>query len=84
VVTVGGTLGPDLRRYLSERRLALPVYEDPREELEKALGKWGTPEYYVLDGEGRVRFGPLRSSHLSRVPALLELVADDERGIARH
>jgi thiol-disulfide isomerase/thioredoxin len=83
VVTVGGPLGPELRRYLRERRLALPVYEDPREELEKALGKWGTPEYYVLDGEGRVRFGPLRSSHLNRVPALLSLVADENGGAAR-
>lgn len=80
VVTVAEPLGPGFRRYLRDKRLALPVYEDPHEELEKALGKWGTPEYYVLDAEGRVRFGPLRSWHLSRVPALLELLADEEAG----
>jgi hypothetical protein len=45
-----------------------------------ALGKWGTPEYYVLDADGRVRFGPLRSWHLTRVPALLDLLADDGGG----
>ncbi|MEW5931831.1 MAG: TlpA disulfide reductase family protein, partial [Gemmatimonadota bacterium] len=83
VVTVAEPLTPEFRRYLRERRLTLPTYEDPWEELEKALGKWGTPEYYVLDGEGRVRFGPLRSWHLNRVPALLSLVADQEKGVAR-
>ena len=67
---------PDFRRYLSDRRVTLPVYEDPRGELEKAVGKWGTPAYYVLDGDGRARFGPLRSSHLTRVPALLALLAE--------
>lgn len=80
VVTVAEPLGPDFRRYLREQRLTLPVYEDPREELEKALGKWGTPEYYVLDADGRVRFGPLRSWHLTRVPALLDLLADEGGG----
>jgi thiol-disulfide isomerase/thioredoxin len=80
VVTVAEPLGPAFRGYLREKRLTLPVYEDPHEELEKALGKLSTPEYYVLDGDGRVRFGPLRSWHLSRVPALLELLADEEAG----
>jgi thiol-disulfide isomerase/thioredoxin len=80
VVTVSEPLGPDFRRYLREQRLTLPVYEDPREELKKALGKWGTPEYYVLDADGRVRFGPLRSWHLTRVPALLDLLADEGGG----
>jgi thiol-disulfide isomerase/thioredoxin len=83
VVTVAEPLTPDFRRYLRERRLTLPTYEDPREELEKALGKWGTPEYYVLDGEGRVRFGPLRSRHLNRVPAMMELLAGEEQGAVR-
>ncbi len=82
VVTVAEPFGPGFRRYLREQRLTLPVYEDPREELERALGKWGTPEYYVLDGDGRVRFGPLRSWHLTRVPALLDLLADDGGGDA--
>jgi hypothetical protein len=79
-VTVAEPLGPGFRRYLREKRITLPIYEDPHDELGKALGKWGIPEYYVLDGEGRVRFGPLPLWHLSRVPALLELLADEEAG----
>ena len=75
VVTLTERSTPDFRRYVREKGLTLPVYTDPGEELDRALDRWGTPEYYVLDGRGRGRFGPLPSWHLSRVPAQMAVLA---------
>ncbi|HEX2190885.1 MAG TPA: redoxin domain-containing protein [Longimicrobiaceae bacterium] len=77
VVTVSEAPTPGFRRYLQERGITVPVYTDPAEELDRALGRWGTPAYYVLDGRGRVRWGPIPSSHLARVPALMALLAEE-------
>jgi peroxiredoxin len=73
VVTLTENLTPEFQEYLSEHDLMLPIYTDPQKELEKALGQWAIPEYYVLDGEGNVRFGPLHS--LAKVPAQMAMVA---------
>jgi hypothetical protein len=75
VVTLTENLTPEFQDYLSEHDLMLPIYSDPEKELEKALGKWGVPEYYVLDGEGNVRFGPLYS--LAEVPAQMAVVGGE-------
>lgn len=79
VVTVTEHPTPEFRRYLSEHGLTLPIYTDPQKELGQALDQWGTPEYFVLDPEGIVRFGPLL--YLEAVPAQMAVVAAaDEAG----
>ncbi len=72
VVTIAEPPSPEFSRYMSAKGITFPVYHDVRNELTQALGQWGTPEYYVLDGEGRVRFGPLRE--LFEVPAQINVV----------
>lgn len=42
--------------YLDENGFDLPVLFDVRGALGQALNNWGTPQYYVLDGAGRLRF----------------------------
>jgi hypothetical protein len=34
----------------------MPVYSDSKEDAWKAFNNWGTPQYYVLDQQGRIRF----------------------------
>jgi len=42
--------------YLEATGLDLTVLFDVDGELGRALNNWGTPQYYVLDGAGRLRF----------------------------
>ena len=42
--------------YLEAGGFDLTVLFDVDGELGRALNNWGTPQYYVLDGEGRLRF----------------------------
>ena len=83
VVTVAEPMTPEFQRYLHEQRLTLPVYEDPFTELEEGVRHWGTPGYYVLDGDGNLRFGPLKE--LSTVPAQMAVAESltRARGAAR-
>jgi hypothetical protein len=74
VVTIAEPLTPEFRRYLRDEGLTLPVYEDPWNDLEEAVRNWGTPSYYVLDGDGTLRFGPLK--RLSTVPAQMAVVEE--------
>lgn len=76
VVTVSEAPTPEFRRYLAERRLTFPVYADAFRELSPALGQWATPEYYVLDAGGHVRFGPHRD--LSAIPAQMAVLGARE------
>jgi peroxiredoxin len=46
----------DLQRFLAERKLTFSVYADPWREASRAFSQWGTPSYFVLDADGRVRF----------------------------
>ena len=46
----------DVRQFLSDKELTLPVYHDTRGEAKLALDSWGTPEHFLLDQLGRVRF----------------------------
>jgi peroxiredoxin len=46
----------DLRRFLAEQKLTFPVYGDAWREASRGFSQWGTPAYFVLDGDGLVRF----------------------------
>jgi len=47
---------PDLKAFLTEKHVATPVYLDSWHEAGRAFNQWGTPYYYVVDAEGRIRF----------------------------
>jgi hypothetical protein len=58
-------------RWLAERHFDLPVYFDRDHSARLALAQWGTPEFFVLDGRGRLRY---RMTTLSSVGAEVESV----------
>ncbi len=47
---------PELAEFLDEQGLDLPIYHDVFKEAGLALKQYATPQYYVLDGRGRLRF----------------------------
>ncbi|MEJ2186823.1 MAG: zf-HC2 domain-containing protein [Gemmatimonadota bacterium] len=47
---------PDLEQALSRLRVPFPVYTDRKAQASRDFVPPGTPTYYVLDGEGRIRF----------------------------
>lgn len=46
----------ELDRFLQESGVDLPLYHDMRREATRAFNSWGTPEYFITDREGRIRF----------------------------
>jgi len=52
--------------YLTQNPAKVPVYFDVSNAARQAFGQWATPEYYVLDSRGVVRF---RHSRLDLVLA---------------
>ncbi len=56
IVIVNDRPSSELAAYLEQNHFSLPIYRDPRHEARRALGQWGTPEMFVLDGRGRLRF----------------------------
>lgn len=59
---------------LAAQRLDFPAYRDQNNEARLAFAQWGTPEYFVLDGTGRIRF---RLTTLANAAA--QLASVDER-----
>ena len=47
---------PDFESFIAERGANLSIYHDTRKEAALAFNKWGTPQYFVLDPTGRIRF----------------------------
>jgi thiol-disulfide isomerase/thioredoxin len=46
----------DVATFLTQNPPKVPVYFDTSNAARQAFGQWGTPEYYVLDARGVVRF----------------------------
>lgn len=46
----------ELRTFLKEHDVTLPVYLDAKGEAGAAFNSWGTPALYILDGKGRIPF----------------------------
>lgn len=44
------------RAALRKRKITLAVYHDADGSVARAFGIWGTPSYYVVDGNGDIRF----------------------------
>ena len=47
---------PELDAFLRERNVEITLYHDTRREAKRGFNAWGTPEYFITDGEGRIRF----------------------------
>jgi peroxiredoxin len=56
VVTIADEDAAPLAAYTEEQALAYPVYADPDHDARRAFDAPGFPTFYVLDGEGRIRF----------------------------
>ncbi len=56
ILVVNDRPSRELTTYLEQHHLSLPIYRDARHEARSALGQWGTPEMFVLDGQGRLRY----------------------------
>jgi peroxiredoxin len=56
----------DLQQFLAAQQLTFPVYGDAWREASRAFSQWGTPSYFVVDGDGVVRF---QYRDLNRIPA---------------
>lgn len=62
----------DAEEYLAEGGFELDVLFDDQGSFGQALNNWGTPQYYVLDGKGRLRFVSSLDAVLRHVMALRE------------
>lgn len=51
--------------------LTVPVYHDTRREASRGFRSVGTPEYFVLDGDGRIRFEYTTPDDIPRQVAVL-------------
>ena len=66
----------EFARFINDKRVTMPVYHDFRGEASLAFNNWGTPQYYVLDVAGRIRFDYAES--VRDILAQLEAVRLDE------
>ncbi|MEP6619348.1 MAG: redoxin domain-containing protein, partial [bacterium] len=46
---------PDLRDFIRQKGLSIPVYNDVQGDAMNAFSNFGTPSYFILDDEGVVR-----------------------------
>jgi len=62
----------DLTRFFADRSMTLPVYHDVDGTATAGFANFGTPTYYVLDAEGRIRFNQVdgEAELLAQVAAL--------------
>jgi len=61
----------EVEEFVQRYAPGLRVFHDVRSDLTRALNQWATPEYYVLDRDGDVRFVLSRLSDLERQTAVL-------------
>ena len=47
---------PDLAQFFQKQRVMVPLYYDRWREAGRAFSQWGTPQYDIVDSEGRIRF----------------------------
>lgn len=75
----------ELKAFLKEKGVAVPTYLDTWHEASRAFNQWGTPNYYVLDTDGRVRFDVTNSADeaLARAEVLRLSASRTEGSLAR-
>ena len=70
----------ELKAFLTKKQVTVPTYLDAWHDASRAFNQWGTPNFYVLDADGRVRFDVTTSAdealaraeavRLSRLPSM--------------
>jgi peroxiredoxin len=63
---------PAFARFLAERGVDFPVYHDVSGQALRAFNSWGTPDYHVLDAEGRLRFAHVPLEDVERLAEALK------------
>jgi thiol-disulfide isomerase/thioredoxin len=61
----------EIRALFAERGLSLPVFHDSHRDAARAFEQYGTPQYFVLDETGRIRFEYTSLDALERQVAVL-------------
>jgi len=46
----------ELAKFLAESKVTIPVHHDRTRQAGRAFGQYATPEYHVVDADGRLRF----------------------------
>ena len=64
----------DLADFLTKELTDLPVYHDSRGAARAALNSWGTPQYFVIDAKGRLRFERVQLADVERYAAALAII----------
>ena len=73
VVVTDEAPSAELQAFFRERGFTGPVLHDPWRSTHAAFGSSGTPEYFVLDAAGTIRF---EYSSLAELPAQVEALND--------
>lgn len=61
----------EARRFLAEKKLTFPAYYDVDREARRAFENQTTPRYFVLDPDGRIRFGTYAPEDAERAAVVL-------------
>ncbi|MEO8562282.1 MAG: TlpA disulfide reductase family protein [bacterium] len=69
----------ELRSFVQQARVALPLYHDTWGEAGRAFQDFGTPEYFIVDPRGRIRFRYTALSKVLTQAVVLKEVEQDER-----
>ncbi len=56
VAVTAETPSEELRAFIQQDKLDIPMYSDKWGEAGRVFQKFGTPMYFVVDGAGRIRF----------------------------
>jgi hypothetical protein len=76
VVAITGDSPADAESYLQEGEWNIRAYFDTDGEAAQALNSWRTPQYFVLDGAGQLRFA---FSSLGEVPRQMAALSAQEQ-----
>jgi alkyl hydroperoxide reductase subunit AhpC len=64
--------------------VSAPVYHDVRGDATRIIGAWGTPSYFVLDVDGRIRFPAVHDLEtVRRQVEVLRVIAPDREAEIR-
>jgi hypothetical protein len=66
----------DFQNFMAGQQANLSIYHDTQKEAALAFNKWGTPQYFVLDPTGRVRFVHHAIGQIRRQVAVLWPLAE--------
>jgi hypothetical protein len=77
----------DLDKLMAEKKVELAALHDFKREATRAFSNFGTPQHYIVDGDGKLIFRGTGSDQISRIPlevaALLQTGGGTEAGGTR-